>query len=71
MIFKYNYIFDITLIQSFTKIRKLKILDFGCGTGVWSQNNLKNKNIKKITLYDKNKRLIKILKKNIIKKKLK
>ena len=70
MIFKYNYSFNIKLIQSFTKMEQLKILDFGCGTGVWSQNDLKNRNIKKIILYDKNKKLVKILKKNINKKKL-
>ena len=42
MIFKYNSIFNIKLIQNLTKIKQLKILDFGCGVGVWSQNNLKN-----------------------------
>ena len=70
MIFKYNSIFNIKLIQNLTKIKQLKILDFGCGIGVWSQNNLKNKNIKKIILYDKNKKLIQILKKKYIQKKI-
>ena len=70
MIFKYNSIFNIKLIQNLTKIKQLKILDFGCGIGVWSQNNLENKNIKKIILHDKNKKLIQILKKKYIQKKI-
>ena len=65
MIFKYNSTLDINLIQKLTKIKKLEILDFGCGIGMWDPENLKNKKIKKITLYDKNKNLIKILKKKI------
>ena len=47
MIFKYNSSLDIKQIQTLTKISQLKILDFGCGIGVWSQKNLKNKKIKK------------------------
>ena len=70
MIFKYNFIFDTKLIQSFVKIKNLKILDFGCGTGVWSNKNLRYKNIKKVTLYDNNKKLIKILKKKYSHKKI-
>lgn len=71
MIFKYNSSFNIKLIQSLTKIKPFKILDFGCGTGAWSQEDLKNKSIKKIVLYDKNKKLIKILKKKYNQKKIK
>ena len=71
MIFKYNSIVDIKKIQNFTRIKKFEILDFGCGTGIWSQKNLNNKNIKKLTLYDKNKELIKILKKKYNQKKVK
>ena len=71
MIFKYNFTFDIKLIENFIKTRNLKILDYGCGIGTWSKNNLIKSSVKKITLYDKNKKLIKILKKNIIIKKLK
>jgi len=70
MIFKYNFNFNIKLIQSLVKTKQLKILDFGCGTGAWSRNDLKDKNIKKITLYDKNKKLIKILKKKYNYKKI-
>tara|TARA_Y100000590_G_scaffold355294_1_gene408977 strand:- start:7583 stop:8191 length:609 start_codon:yes stop_codon:yes gene_type:complete len=71
MIFKYNSFLNIKLIQNLVRTKNLKILDFGCGTGVWSQNNLKNKNIKNIILYDKNKKLIKILKKKYSQKKVK
>ena len=63
MIFKYNFILDINLIENLTKIKRLKILDFGCGTGIWSEKDLQKKSIKKITLYDQNKKLIKILRK--------
>ena len=70
MIFKYNSVLDIKQIQNLIRIKKLKILDFGCGIGVWSQKNLKNENIKKITLYDKNKKLIKILKEKYNQKKV-
>ena len=70
MIFKYNSVLNIKQIQNLIRIKKLKILDFGCGIGVWSQKNLKNENIKKITLYDKNKGLIKILKEKYNQKKV-
>ena len=65
MIFKYNFTFDIQSIESLIKTRNLKILDYGCGTGTWSKNSLAKSSVKKITLYDKNKKLIKILKKKI------
>ena len=71
MIFKYNSNVDIKKIQNFTKIKKFEILDFGCGTGIWNQRNLNNKNIIKLTLYDKNRRLIKILRKKYSQKKVK
>ena len=52
--------------SKFTKIvkkKELNILDFGCGVGTWSDNDLKNPSFKKITLYDKNKKLLNFLKK--------
>lgn len=70
MIFKYNFTFDIKLIENFIKTRNLKILDYGCGIGTWSKNNLIKSSVKKITLYDKNKKLIKILKKKYNHKKI-
>ena len=70
MIFKCSSVLNIKQIQNLIRIKKLKILDFGCGIGAWSQKNLKNKNIKKITLYDKNKGLIKILKRKYDQKKV-
>jgi 2-polyprenyl-3-methyl-5-hydroxy-6-metoxy-1,4-benzoquinol methylase len=44
-------------------IKKLEILDFGCGNGVWELNKINNKRIKKIVLYDKNKKLLPKLRK--------
>ena len=70
MIFKYNSILNIDQIQNLTKIKQLRILDFGCGYGAWSQKDIKKKYVKKITLYDKNKKLIKFLKKKYYQKKV-
>ena len=70
MIFNYNSIIDIKKIKRLTKIKKLKILDFGCGTGVWSEEDIKSKDVEKIILYDKNKLLIKFLKKKYNQKKI-
>ena len=41
--------------------KKLNILDYGCGVGIWSKEDIKNKDFKKITLFDKNKKLINFL----------
>ena len=41
--------------------KKLNILDYGCGVGIWSKEDIKNKKFKKITLFDKNKKLINFL----------
>jgi len=38
------------------------IIDFGCGRGIWSKDNIKNSQIKKIKLYDKNKSLASFVK---------
>ena len=50
--------------RRFLKIinQNTSILDYGCGEGVWSSSVAK-----KIYLYDKNKKLIPLLKKNILK----
>jgi 2-polyprenyl-3-methyl-5-hydroxy-6-metoxy-1,4-benzoquinol methylase len=44
-------------------IKKLEILDFGCGNGIWELSKINNKRIKKIVLYDKNKKLLPKLRK--------
>lgn len=50
--------------------KKLNILDFGCGVGTWSNNDLGNSSFKKITLYDKNKKLLNFLKEKYKNKKV-
>lgn len=50
--------------------KKLSILDYGCGVGIWSKQDIKNKAFKKITLFDKNKKLIKFLTKKYNNKKV-
>jgi len=62
MIFQYEYKFNLSNILSLGKFKKLNILDFGCGIGNWKTSDIKSKNIRKITLYDKNKELINCLK---------
>ena len=63
MIFHYNYPINISKISHFVKLKKLKILDFGCGIGNWNLKDANLKKIKKIILYDKNLALKKLLKK--------
>ena len=71
MIFNYNSNLDINLISKLVKLKKYKILDFGCGIGSWSNKNIRSNRIQSIILYDKNKNLIKILKKKYKQKKIK
>ena len=66
MLFDYEYTLKIKKIISLFKIKDLKILDFGCGNGIWSHDEIKNlTNLKKIILFDHNKNLIPLLKKKI------
>ena len=50
--------------------KKLNILDYGCGVGIWSKEDIKNKDFKKITLFDKNKKFINFLTKKYNNKKI-
>jgi SAM-dependent methyltransferase len=71
MIFNYSYnLIDTKDIVNIKKkyLKKINVLDFGCGAGSWNSNNLKI--INKVYLYDKNKKLIKILKKKYKNKKI-
>ncbi len=72
-VFQYNYklldLKDIIKIKKIKKIKKLNILDYGCGLGIWNEKELKDK-INKIILFDKNKKLIPILKKKYKNKKV-
>ena len=61
MIFNYYGKIDLRKIKKLTKLTKLRILDFGCGMGIWSKEDLKENFVKKIILYDKNKKLQKKL----------
>ena len=71
MIFNYDSkIKSYQKLFELSKIKKLKILDFGCGKGVWDLEIIKNKKIKKIILFDKEKKLISFLKKKYTNKKI-
>ena len=71
MIFDYNYQLNFAKIRSITNLNSLKILDFGCGKGMWSTNTLKNNKLRKLILYDNNKNLLEPLKKKYKNKKIK
>ena len=70
MIFNYTEQIDLNFIKKFTKLNKLQVLDLGCGLGVWSKNNLKDKSLKKVVLYDINKKIIEKVKKKYNTKKI-
>ena len=38
------------------------VIDYGCGKGIWSKDNINNSQLKKIKLYDKNKSLASLIK---------
>ena len=58
-------------VKLFSKYCKNKnILDFGCGIGNWNEKDVNFHSIKKITLYDKNLKLAKFLKKKYNSKKI-
>ena len=61
---------NIEKLIHFSKLKSLKILDFGCGKGIWNKENLSNKKIKKIILFDKEKKLKLFLKKKYTNKKI-
>jgi len=70
MIFEHLGEFDLEEIRKLIKINEFKILDFGCGTGIWSKKDIKKEFVKKIILYDTNKNLHKILKDKYTDKKI-
>ena len=63
MIFNYNSRINFHRLLNLINIKKLEILDFGCGNGIWELSKINNKRIKKIVLYDKNKKLLPKLRK--------
>ena len=72
MIFDYKFNIDLKKILRLIVSKKIRVLDFGCGTGTWDENQIKKlKKLDKITLYDKDKNLIKLLKKKYKSKKIK
>ena len=72
-LFRYHYNLidfnDIIKIKKKFNIKKLNLLDFGCGSGSWD-NMIIQKEINSLCLYDKNKNLIPILKKKYNSKKI-
>ncbi len=70
MIFQYKYELKLSQLLKFINFKKLNILDFGCGIGNWGIKDIKSQIIEKITLYDKNEKLIKNLKKKYNNKKV-
>ena len=52
MIFHYNYPINISKLSLITKLKKLEILDFGCGIGNWFPHDVNLRKVKKIILYD-------------------
>lgn len=70
-IFDYKYVLldfkDILKIKKKFNLKKLNILDFGCGTGYWKIGQIKK--INNLILFDKNKNLIQNLKKKYSKNK--
>tara|TARA_B100000959_G_scaffold27748_1_gene26666 strand:+ start:181 stop:777 length:597 start_codon:yes stop_codon:yes gene_type:complete len=71
MIFNYNSRINFHRLLNLINIKKLEILDFGCGRGIWLEKALKNKKLNKIVLYDENIKLIPILKKKYSSRKIK
>ena len=71
MIFNYNSRINFHKLLNLINIKKLEILDFGCGRGIWLEKALKNKKLNKIVLYDENIKLIPILKKKYSSRKIK
>jgi len=64
MIFDYEYILKIKKIIKLFKLKNLEILDYGCGKGIWSLEEIENTNeLKKVILFDNNQKLIPFLKK--------
>ena len=60
---------DIIKIKKLSKLKKINILDFGCGNGSWNQKKI-DEEINSLCLYDKNKDLIFLLKKKYNSKKI-
>jgi len=71
MIFNYNSRINFHRLLNLINIKKLEILDFGCGRGIWLEKALKNKKLNKIVLYDKNIKLIPTLKRKYSSRKIK
>jgi 2-polyprenyl-3-methyl-5-hydroxy-6-metoxy-1,4-benzoquinol methylase len=69
MIFHYNYPINISKLSLITKLKKLEILDFGCGIGNWFPHDVNLRKVKKIILYDNNPNLKNLLKKKYSNKK--
>ena len=62
MIFHYNYQINIKRLVNIINYKKINILDFGCGKGLWPEKVTTTDKINKIILYDNEPNLIPLLK---------
>jgi len=70
MIFDYKFIIDLKKIEKHLNLNKIKILDYGCGLGIWDESQIAiNNKVRRIIMFDSNKSILKTLKRKYKNKK--
>tara|TARA_B100001123_G_scaffold56964_1_gene61124 strand:+ start:7846 stop:8445 length:600 start_codon:yes stop_codon:yes gene_type:complete len=70
MLFNYDYEINLEKLFKIAKLEYYKILDYGCGKGIWSNDHVeKDSKVQNIILYDNNADLINFLRKKYKNKK--